>query len=44
MSLLLSDREDYVLMNKFSHFLVLLVGEAVPCSVYLGFEGGVLDS
>ena len=43
MSLLLSDREDYILMNKFLHFPVLLVGEAVPCSVYLGFEGGVLD-
>ena len=44
MSLLLSDREDYILMNKFLHLQVLLVGEAVPCSVYLGFEGRVLDS
>jgi len=37
-------REDYILINKFLHFPVFLVGEAVPCSVYLGFEGGVLDS
>jgi len=43
-SLLLADRVDYILMHKFLHFPVLLVGEAVPCSVYLGFEGGVLDS